>query len=168
MEEQENKSLRAAPQAQQDEAPAPLPQEQEEQKASFQDLIRGEYREAYLQQAAALLRAQAEQTDRYLAYRELQHRGELIHEKHPEFDLLRELEDPGFARLVENGVDPETAWEVVRRQGAPRPELEDRPRENGLGRTLAPAVFQSDPRQLTREERAQLRRRAARGEQIVW
>lgn len=147
----------------------PGTEELAEPKESFQELIRGKYREDYLRQAAALLQAQAEQTNRYLAYRELKHRADLVHEKHPEFALEQALEDPSFARLLENGVDPETAWEVTSRKNRPETDAAaPRPRENGLGRTEAPTVFRTDPRLLTREERRTLRRRAARGEEIIW
>ena len=151
-------------------AEAPALEEQAEQKQSFQELIRGKYREDYLRQVEGLLQAQAEQTNRYLAYRELMHRAELAREKHPGFELEKELEDPTFARLIENGVDPGTAFEVVHKddRAGTAAEAAPRPRENGLGRTDAPAVFRADPRLLTREERRQLRRRAARGEEIVW
>ena len=88
--------------------------------------------------------------------------------------MVREcaLENPAFARLVENGVDPETAYEAVRREQTRRDDLvrarnAARPEENGLGRNAA-AAFLPDPRSLTAEQRRSLRRRAARGEQIVW
>ncbi len=153
--------------------PEVLPPEQAETLPSFQELIRGRYREEYLRQAAGLLEAQARETNRYLAYRTLRERADRLREKHADFDLMKELENPAFARLVENGVDLETAWEVVHREdrakaAAARQTAEQRPQENGLGRAAAPAVFRADPRQLTRQERRQLRRRAARGEEIVW
>ena len=151
----------------------PLPEEREENAPSFQELIRGRYREEYLRHAAGLLQAQARQTNRYLAYRALRESAERLREKHPDFELTKELENPAFARLVENGVALETAWEVVHRDdlakaAAARQIAEARPQENGLGRSAAPAVFHADPRSLTRQERKALRRRAARGEEIVW
>ena len=144
----------------------------EEQSESFQDLIRGKYREDYLRAVSRALCAQARETDRYLAYRELQAKVEAVRRDYPDFDLERELEDPGFARLLENGVEPRTAYEVVHHRelagrAARLAENAARPRETGLG--AAPAVItRSDPRQLTRAERRQLRRRAARGEEIIW
>ncbi len=149
-----------------------LPPEREEQRESFQDLIRGRYREEYLQALSEALAAQAREADRYLAYRELLHKTEALQSRCPDFDLERELENPNFARLLENGVEPEIAYEAVHRReqrelAERMAENAARPRENGLGLSLA-TVSKTDPRQLTRQERRQLRRRAARGEEIIW
>lgn len=150
-----------------------LPAERVEQKESFQTLIRGKYREDYLAALGQALSAQAREVNRYLAYRELMAEAQAAKARHPEFDLERELEDPGFARLLHSGVDPCTAYEVVHRR-----EQEDRrqrmaenacrPLENGLGNASLAAVSKPDPKALTRAERKLLRRRAARGEEIVW
>ena len=144
----------------------------EEQTESFQELIRGKYREDYLKALSEALCAQARETDRYLAYRELMVQAEGVKTRYPDFDLNRELEDPAFARLLNSGVDPLTAYEVVRhRELAGRAERlaenAARPQENGLGSSVA-AVTRPDPKTLTRQERKALRRRAARGEEIVW
>ena len=155
------------------EASAPeTPPEREEQRESFQELIRGRYREDYLKALEEALSAQARETERYLAYRELLTRAEAVKARYPDFDLERELEDPDFARLLENGVEPALAYEVVhreelRRRDARLAENAARPAENGLGGGSA-AVTGADPRKLTRQERRSLRRRAARGEEIIW
>ena len=70
-------------------------------------------------------------------------------------------------------MDPCTAYEVIHRR-----EREDcsrrlaenacRPQENGLGNASLATVSKPDPKALTRAERKLLRRRAARGEEIVW
>lgn len=151
--------------------PAAAP-EQTEQEPSFQSLIREKYREDYLQALSRALSAQAREAGRYLAYRELCFAAERVKQSHPEFELTKALEDPVFARLIENGVDPGTAYEVVRREETERLEAArarnaERPQENGLGRGAATASH-PDPRALTPAERRLLRRRAARGEQIVW
>ena len=138
----------------------------EEQTESFQDLIRGKYREDYLKALSEALSAQARETDRYLAYRDLLARAEAVKTRYPDFDLDRELENPQFARLLNGGVEPKTAYEVVHHE-----ELTGRaarPQENGLGPGSLAAVTKPDPRSLTRAERKLLRRRAARGEEIVW
>ena len=152
---------------------AALPEERVEQTESFQELIRGKYREDYLAALGNALRTQAREVNRYLAYRELMAQAEAARTRHPEFDLERELENPAFARLLRGGVDACTAYEVVHRK-----ELEDRsqrlaenacrPQENGLGNASLATVSKPDPRSLTRQERRTLRRRAARGEEIVW
>ena len=146
--------------------------ERAEQSESFQELIRGKYREDYLKALEEALSAQARETQRYLAYRELRARAETLKHEYPDFDLDRELEDPNFARLLNSGVEPALAYEVVHREELRRRDarLADnaaRPAENGLG-TGASAVSTADPRSLTRQERRALRRRAARGEEIVW
>lgn len=150
----------------------PLLEERVEQKEDFQTLIRGRYREEFEQALTQALSAQARETQRYLAYRELRQQGEAVKSKYPDFDLMRELENPAFARLVNNAVDPQTAYEVVHHGDLAQAETiraqnAARPLENGLG-SAAVTVFHRDPKALTRQERRQLRRRAARGEEIVW
>ena len=150
-----------------------LPRERVEQTESFQELIRGKYREDYLQALGEALAAQARETERYLAYRELRDRAEALKAEYPDFTLERELENPGFARLLNNGVDPKTAYEVVHHAeltGRDRQLARNaaRPLENGLAGGSQAALTQPDPRQLTRAERRALRRRAARGEEIIW
>ena len=157
----------------QEEPEAPQLEERVEQTEDFQTLIRGKYREDFEKALAQALEAQAVQTRRYLAYRELQRQGEALKTRYPDFDLMRELENPDFARLVNNGVDPRTAYEVVHhgelvQAEEARAQNAARPLENGLGPAATATVFQSDPRRLTRQERKLLRKRAARGEEIVW
>lgn len=153
------------------EAPA-LP-EQAEVREDFQSLIRGKYREEYLNHVAALLAEQARQTQAYQRFRDLQAKAEALKQTYPDFDLRKELENPTFLRLIQNDVEPAAAYEVVHRQelaesAARKARMERHPMENGLDRGAAPAVLRADPRALTRQERKQLRRRAARGEEIVW
>ena len=147
--------------------------EQEEVREDFQSLIRGKYREEYLRHVAALLAEQAEQTKRYRDFCDLKEQAGRLKQTYPGFDLLKELENPTFLRLIQNRVDPGTAYEVVHHEelteaAARRRRMERHPLENGLDRGSAPAVLRADPRALTRQERKQLRRRAARGEEIVW
>lgn len=152
--------------------PAPDLEERAEQRPSFQELIQGAYREDYLKALGEALQSQARESNRYLAYRELQFRAEALKREYPEFDLERELENPTFARLLNNGIEPKIAFEVVHHAERNRRQerLEQnaaRPVENGLGGGSA-AVSKTDPRNLTRAERRALRRRAARGEEIIW
>ena len=153
------------------EAEGALP-ERVEQTESFQDLIRGKYREDYLQALGEALAAQARETDRYLAYRELQRQAERLEAEYPDFDLDRELENPAFVRLLNSAVDVRTAYEVVHHQELRRREAQlarnaARPQENGLAAAPA-ALSRPDPRALSPQERKALRRRAAKGEEIVW
>ncbi len=152
---------------------AVLPEERVEQEQSFQELIRGKYREDYLAALGQALSAQAREVNRYLAYRELMAQAEAARARHPEFDLEKELEDPAFARLIRGGVDPCTAYEVIHRReqecrSQRLAENAARPQENGLGNGSLATVSKPDPKALTRAERKLLRRRAARGEEIVW
>ena len=153
--------------------PAGVPEERKEQDQDFQTLIQGKYREDYLQALGQALSAQARETRRYLAYRELQHRLEGVKARYPDFDLDREAENPEFLRLVENAVDPKTAYEVVHhgdlvREAECLAKNAARPVENGLAVGSQATVYRADPKALTRQERRQLRRRAARGEEIIW
>ena len=148
-------------------------EERTEQTESFQELIRGKYREDFLQALGEALASQARETNRYLAYRELLRKAEAVRDSYPDFDLDRELENPDFARLLNSGVEPGTAYEVVHHEeltgrAARLAENAARPQENGLGSGSLAAVTKPDPRSLTRAERKLLRRRAARGEEIVW
>lgn len=155
----------AAPEAQTEKKPLP---ERQEAAPDFQELISGQYREAYLRHVARLLAAQQAECERYAAYRRMKEQAEALQKQYPDFALDKALEEPQLVRLLQAGVELKTAWEVLRRQEpAPRRSLDKRPRENGLGAASA-AVLETDPRQLSPEERRQLRRRAAMGEKIVW
>lgn len=150
-----------------------LPEERVEQSESFQELIRDKYREDYLKAMQKALSAQAREVNRYLAFRELMAQAEAARSRYPEFDLERELDNPAFARLLYCGVDPCTAYEVIRRReldirSQRMAENASRPQENGLGNASLATVSKPDPKALTRAERKLLRRRAARGEEIVW
>ncbi|MBQ1409821.1 MAG: hypothetical protein IIY94_00885 [Oscillospiraceae bacterium] len=150
-----------------------LPEERVEQTEHFQELIRGKYREDYLAALEDALSAQAREVNRYLAYRELMAQAETTKAKYPEFDLEKELEHPAFGRLLCSGVDPCTAYEVIHRReqecrNQRMAENACRPLENGLGNASLATVSKPDPRNLSRQERKLLRRRAARGEEIVW
>ena len=152
-------------------AEQPLP-EREEPDRDFQALIRGQYRESYLRHVAEVLAAQQAETERYAAYRELRREAAQLEREQPGFTLEKALDEPELARLLKAGVGLRTAWEVLHRgererASAQRERALARPRENGLGGNAA-AVVRPDPRALSRDERRELRRRAARGEKIVW
>lgn len=120
-----------------------------------------------------------------------------LRETIPDFDIDREMQNPNFARLALKpprgaGVPLENAYyavhhaeiEQARRaqqyqsmQAAQQQTAQKlanavmsgsmRPSENGSGGTAA-AVTRSDPRTLTRQERAELRRRVQAGEKIYF
>ncbi len=172
MEEQKPK-LEQKPELEEQTEQTPDLTERLEPAEDFQSLIRGKYRKEYAAQVAGLLAAQAAQIRRYQDYRKLREEAETLRQRYPDFDLDRELQDSTFAALVDNRVDLETAYEVVHRQALARErEAKARsaahPAENGLGSASLATVTRPDPRALTRQERRSLRRRAARGEEIVW
>lgn len=103
--------------------------------------------------------------------------------EYPDFNLAEEIENPAFVNLIKNGIDMKTAYEVlhhndilnrIRTQNASEAkkaavmELEarnNRPVENGLS-SQSSAVIKKNVAMLTPEERAEIAKRAARGEVI--
>ena len=108
---------------------------------------------------------------------------EMVSKDYPEFDINEEMENAMFIQLIRNGVDMKTAYEVVHHPDiiekirktssenaakAVREQMESvnsRPVENGLS-AQSPAVFKTDVSKLTPEQRADIAKRVARGEQI--
>lgn len=104
-------------------------------------------------------------------------------EFYPGFNLNTEAENPKFVKLLQSGIDVKTAYEVIHNEeivsGAMRAtaaavskQVTDnirargtRPAENGA-RSGGATVFKSDVSKLTREDRAEIARRARRGEVI--
>ena len=111
-----------------------------------------------------------------------QAQAERAREVYPGLDLAAEARNPQFARLLRSGVDVETAYTVVHREQiltaamhhaarVARQQLSSairsgavRPSENGLG-AGSPGAVQSVAH-LTRQQRDNIRRRAAQGEKI--
>ena len=144
-----------------------------ESREDFQSLIRGRYQKEYADHVSGLLAAALTEFNRYQDYLGLRRQAEALKERYPDFDLEKELQNDTFAALVDNRVDLQTAYEVVHRRELEREQeirarSEAHPAENGLGSGSMATVTRPDPRSLTRKERRDLRRRAARGEEIVW
>ena len=113
--------------------------------------------------------------------------GEEVKKLYPGFDLQVELQNPAFVRLTAPGVgvDVRTAYEVVHRDEMRGAEMQfaaqksaqriaasvqangRRPAENGTQGGAA-ATNKSDPRSLSKEDRAEIRRRVRNGEKIVF
>ena len=107
---------------------------------------------------------------------------------YPTFNLQAELQNPMFARLTSpnSGIDVRTAFEVVHRDELRGAEMEyaaqrsaervaasvranrSRPAEGAMNGSQANSVVKSDPRTLTKEDRAEIRRRVRNGEKIVF
>ncbi len=117
------------------------------------------------------------------AYEELVRQAEEVKKVYPGFDLRTEMNNPEFGRLIAGGVNARTAYEVVHKDQI-QPAMAQymaqrtaekisnhiqsgarRPGENGANSQSAP-VFKTDVTKLTREDRAEIARRVARGEKI--
>lgn len=99
------------------------------------------------------------------------------------FDLKTEMEDPQFQRLISNGIDVRTAYEVIHKDeiipaamqfAAKTVETKlaqsiasgaGRPAENGVG-SGSPSITKSDVSQLSKADRQEIIRRVQRGEKI--
>ena len=102
---------------------------------------------------------------------------------YPEFNLETEAKNPGFVKLLQSGIDVRTAYEVIHNDeivngamritaDAVKKQVTDnirargmRPAENGSGASAA-TIVKKDPSKFTKEDRAEIARRARRGEVI--
>lgn len=109
--------------------------------------------------------------------------SEKVKEKYPEFDLETEMENPTFAKLVANGISPMNAYQSLHYEDIQQRIFEqaaqkttekisnavqsnlNRPAENGINSAPASETKLS-PRNLTKQQRDDIRRRVARGERI--
>lgn len=103
----------------------------------------------------------------------------------PQLDLVKEMENPAFGRLIATGFPVETAYELVHlkemigramAQVARQTALEMtqalqsgslRPREGALGGAQG-GVCIRDPRYFTQQQRQDYRNRAMRGERVIF
>ena len=102
---------------------------------------------------------------------------------YPQLDLRKELASPRFADMVLRGVDVRTAYEAVHHEEMlrsamgygvqkaaeklSRAQITGRPAENGAESQSA-SVERLDPRHMTAEERAEIRRRVLERGEKVW
>ena len=102
---------------------------------------------------------------------------------YPSFDLNAELNNPRFVDLLRNNVDVRTAYEVLHKDEIIPAAMQftarqveqkltnkiiaggSRPTENGIN-SQSSVVVKSDVSQLSKEDRAEIIRRVARGEKI--
>lgn len=124
-----------------------------------------------LRESAGLKRPSAEEVEAHLLALEAE--ADALRQSVPDFDLLRELDDPGFLRLTapHSGVsladayyarhraerERETALRSLEAVSRSVRSLGARPRE--LRETGAGARFTNDPRQMSRAEREALKKR---------
>ncbi len=103
----------------------------------------------------------------------------------PQLDLVKEMENPAFGRLIATGFPVETAYELIHlkemigramAQVARQTALEMtqalqsgslRPREGALGGAQG-GVCIRDPRYFTQQQRQDYRNRAMRGERVIF
>lgn len=141
-----------------------------------------------LERENAQLRAAAEERQRIEQAGQVQARwmqeSEALKGIYPGFDFAAEAQNERFARLLKSGVDVRTAYEVTHHdeiisgamqftaQKVQEKTVNDirargmRPDEGGLGKTPA-GDGRLDVARLTKEERADMARRAQRGEKIA-
>lgn len=117
-------------------------------------------------------------------YNTLAQQGEAVKAMYPGFDLMQEMQNPTFARLTAPGVGipVQQAYELVHLKEIQAQQAQQqaqafaksvkangaRPSENGLRGEQAASTVKTDPRQLTRADREEIKRRVARGERIVF
>lgn len=136
----------------------------------------------------ARLRAAAEERQRIEQANQVQARwmqeAEAVKGVYPKFDFAQEAQNETFSRLLRSGVDVRTAYEVAHHdeiisgamqftaQKVQEKTVNDirargmRPDEGGLGRQPA-GEGRPDVSKLTREQRADMAKRALRGESIT-
>lgn len=117
------------------------------------------------------------------AYQELLRQSEEVKAVYPGFDLSVEMDNPEFGRLIAGGVHAKTAYEVVHKDQI-QPAMAQhmvqktaemmsnaiqsgarRPAENGAS-SQTTITAKTDVTKLTKEDRAEIARRVARGEKI--
>jgi hypothetical protein len=102
---------------------------------------------------------------------------------YPSFDLDTEMRNPEFVKLLKSGVDVRTSYEVLHKDEIIPAAMQftaqkvgqqitnkiiangARPVENGIN-SQSSAIVKSDVSQLSKDDRAEIIRRVARGEKI--
>lgn len=103
-----------------------------ERQEDFEDLIRGRYKADFDARVRKILdgrlrglRQEVAQLRQWERERDLRHQAAMgrlsrqepeIQRVYPEFRWQREMDDPGFARLIDAGVEPREAYEMVHRR----------------------------------------------------
>ena len=106
-------------------------------------------------------------------------------ETYPQMDYFEEIKNPTFRTMINNGFSVLNAYETVHREEV-RAQIREaaikettekmsrsiasgtaRPTEGGVSGSSA-TKFVTDPTNLTKEQRADVKRRARRGERIIW
>lgn len=140
----------------------------------------------------AELRAAIEQRQRQEqaanVYAKWEQDAQTVQQLYGNFDLRAECQNPetgrNFVRLLQNGVDVRTAYEVIHKdellsgaigyavQSTQKRTMDNirargmRPQENGAGGSIATQIVKSDPSKWTKADRAEVARRVMRGERV--
>lgn len=117
-------------------------------------------------------------------YNALAQQAEALKAEYPGFNLMQEMQDPTFARLTAPsvGISVKQAYELVHMQEIQAMQAQQqaermskaiqangaRPMENGIQGGQGASTVKTDPRTLTRDDRKEIRRKVANGEQIVF
>ena len=140
-----------------------------------------------MQRENADLRAQMQEQQRQenanKLYASWMNQAEAAKKVYPGFDMKTEMNNPDFVKLLRSNVDVRTAYEVLHKDEIIPAAMQftaktveqkltnkiiangARPSENGMNSQGA-AVVKSDVSQLSKEDRAEIIRRVARGEKI--
>lgn len=168
-----------------------------ERQEDFEELIRGRYKVDFDARVRKILdgrlrglRQEVTELRQWEKVRKLQHQAMMerlsdqekqVRMAYPEYQSQREMENPKFARLIDAGVEPREAYEMVHRRELTAKAMHfaaqvaaqqvarvvasggQRIRENA-GHSAS--VSRPDPGKLTSQELADIRRRVMDGEKI--
>ena len=138
-----------------------------------------------LERQNAMQQRQIQDAQRREGFERLVQQANAAKEIYPDFDLDTEMMDEGFGRLIANGIDAKTAYEVVHMndimtsgmQYAVQHTKENisrdiqsgkRPQENGTSSNASSSVGSVDVSKLSLEQIREYAQRAANGEKITF
>lgn len=138
-----------------------------------------------LERQIAIQQRQLQEAERREGFERLVQQANEAKKIYPDFDLDTEMMDEGFGRLIANGIDAKTAYEVVHMndimtsgmQYAVQHTKENisrdiqsgkRPQENGTSSNASSSVGSVDVSKLSLEQIREYARRAANGEKITF
>lgn len=149
--------------------------------AQLKEMKKMERENATLRQA---MEKQREREEFDAKYSQWMQESEKIKAIYPSFNFAQEMENEEFQRLLFCGINPQAAYEVIHKDEIIPAAMQysaqktaqnmshdimargKRPAENGTGAQSTANVI-SDVARMTREQRAELAQRAARGEKII-
>ena len=155
----------------------------EEPAESEEKQERSEETQTEIESPAVPETGEGQKADRDPRYERLIRSARQARMTYPQLDLRRELASPRFADMVLRGVDVKTAYEAVHHEEMlrsamgygvqraaeklSRAQITGRVAENGAESQSA-SVERLDPRHMTAEERAEIRRRVLERGEKVW